>query len=190
MKISKKDLQINEEIKEKKIRVVANDGKQLGLLNLDEALNIAFSQNLDLVKIAPLADPPVCKIMDYGKFKFEQSKKEREAKKNQKTIDLKEVRLSINIDTNDFNTKVKSALKFLKTGNKVKVCVRLRGRETSRSDSAFTVLEKFKNACEEIGVAEKTAKTEGRNVILIISPKSNEQKSQILKSMEGKNAKN
>ena len=179
LKISKKELDINEEIKDKEIRVVANDGSQLGLMQLEEALDLAFSQNLDLVKIAPLATPPVCKIMNYGKFKFEQTKKEKEAKKNQKTIDIKEVRLSISIDVNDFNTKVKNTLKFLKTGNRVKVCVRLKGREMSRSTLGFEILEKFKQACEEFGFSDKPAKAEGRSVILILSPKTAEGRNKV-----------
>lgn len=176
MKISKKELQINEEIKDKEVRVIANDGSQLGLMQLEKALDLAFSQNLDLVKIAPLATPPVCKIMNYGKFKFEQTKKEKEAKKNQKVMEVKEVRLSVSIDVNDFNTKVKNTLKFLKTGNRVKVCVRLKGREMSRSTLGFEILEKFKQACEEFGVSEKPAKTEGRNIVLVLSPKVSENK--------------
>lgn len=179
MKISKKELQINEEIQDREIRVIGNDGSQLGLMQLEEALDVAFSQNLDLVKIAPLATPPVCKIMNYGKFKFEQTKKEKEAKKNQKTMEVKEIRLSISIDVNDFNTKVKNALKFLKTGSRVKVCVRLKGREMSRSALGFEILEKFKQACEEFGFSDKPAKAEGRNVVLVLSPKAAEGKNKI-----------
>ncbi len=145
-------------------------------MQLDKALNLAFSQDLDLVKIAPLANPPVCKIMNYGKFKFEQTKKEKETKKNQKVMEVKEIRLSINIDVNDFNTKVKNTLKFLKSGNRVKVCVRLKGREMSRSTLGFEILEKFKQACEGIGFSDKEAKTEGRNIVLILSPKTTDNK--------------
>ena len=174
LKISKKDLQINEEIRDREVRVISNDGSQLGLMAIEEAIDLAYSKNLDLVKIAPLADPPVCKIMNYGKFKFEQTKKEKEAKKNQKVIDVKEIRLTINIDENDLNTKTKSALKFLKSGNRVKVCIRLKGREMSRSDIGFELLKKFKETCQDFGVADKEAKVEGRNIILVLSPKTTE----------------
>ena len=171
MKISKKELQINEKIKDKQVRVVSNDGEQLGVLSISEALRVAFSKDLDLVKIAPTAIPPVCKIMDYGKFKFEQAKKEKEAKKNQKTMEVKEIRLSISIDVNDLNTKVKNAIKFLKSGNVVKVSVRLRGREMSRTSLGYELLEKFKGYCKELGFVDKPAKIEGRNIVLTISPK-------------------
>ncbi len=167
-------MQINERIKDKKVRVISDDGQQLGVLFVEEALQIAFSKNLDLVKIAPMATPPVCKIMNYGKFKFEQAKKEKEAKKNQKTMEIKEIRLSINIDVNDFNTKVKNATKFLKSGNIVKVTVRFRGREMSRTSLGYELLEKFKNSCQEFGFVDKAAKIEGRSIVLTISPKSSD----------------
>ncbi len=176
LKISKKELQVNEKIKDENVRVIGSDGEQLGLLPIKEALKAAFSENLDLVKIAPTAKPPVCKIMDYGKFKFEQTKKEKEAKKNQRVVEIKEIRLTINIDVNDFNTKTKNALKFLKAGNRVKVTVRFRGREMARTNLGYELLEKFLNACQEFGVCDKPAKLEGRNIILFILPKTLEGK--------------
>jgi len=177
-KISKKELQINENINDKEVRVIKNDGEQLGLMSVEKALELAFSENLDLVKIAPMAVPPVCKIMDYGKFKFEQTKKEKETKKNQKTMDVKEIRLTINIDNNDFNTKVKNAMKFLKAGNRVKVAVRFRGREMARSGLGYEMVEKFQEACKEFGVSDKSAKLEGRNIICVLAPKAADCKTQ------------
>ena len=129
MTISKQELQINEEIRDKELRVINSDGTQRGIMALNNALNMAAEQNLDLVKIAPQAKPPVCKIMDYGKYRFEQAKREKEAKKNQKVIDIKEIRLSLNIDTHDFNTKLSHAKKFIASGNKVKVSILFIGRE-------------------------------------------------------------
>lgn len=172
--IKKKELQVNEEIKDADVRVIDDDGSQLGLMKTETALDLAFSKNLDLVKIAPTAVPPVCKVMDYGKFKFEQTKKEKEAKKNQKSMDLKEIRLSINIDVNDFNTKVKNAIKFLKAGNRVKVTVRFRGREMSKTDFGYELLKKFELACQDFGITDKAAKTEGRNIILTLTPRLSE----------------
>ena len=130
-RISSKELLINEEIRDKEVRLVGTEGEQLGVVPLATAQNMAIEKNLDLVKIAPQATPPVCKIMDYGKYKFEQAKREKEARKNQKVIEIKEVRLSLNIDTNDFNTKVNRAIKFLEGGDKVKASLRFRGREHS-----------------------------------------------------------
>lgn len=143
-------------------------------MNLDDALQLAFSKNLDLVKIAPTASPPVCKVMDYGKFRFEQTKKEKEAKKNQKSMELKEIRLSINIDVNDFNTKTRNAIKFLKSGNRVKITVRFRGREMSKTDFGYELLEKFELACQEFGTKDKAARMEGRNIMLTLIPKQSE----------------
>ena len=132
MNISTKELQINEEIRDKEVRVISNDGEQLGVMSASEALKLAEQSNFDLVKIAPQAKPPVCKIMDYGKYRFDQAKREKENKKNQKVVEIKEVRLSLNIDTHDFDTKVNHAIKFLKAGNKVKVSIRFRGREMAQ----------------------------------------------------------
>ena len=171
-----KELQINEEILEKEVRVVDADGSQLGIIKTSDALSRAVSKNLDLVKIAPNAQPPVCRIMDYGKYKFEQQKREKEARKNQKTIEVKEVRMSLNIDVHDFNTKVKNANKFLKSGDKVKASVRFRGREMAHTSLGNDLLEKFLNACAEFGVADKPPKMEGRSMAVILSPKTQTQK--------------
>lgn len=137
-----------------------------------EALDIAAEKGLDLVKIAPQAKPPVCKIMDYGKYRFEMNKREKENRKNQKVVNIKEVQLSPSIDTNDFNTKVNHALKFLKHGDKVKVMVRFRGREVSHSDIGFVLLDKFAEQTKELGTVEKPAKLEGRNMIMFLAPLS------------------
>ncbi|NMB30022.1 MAG: translation initiation factor IF-3 [Clostridiales bacterium] len=170
--ISNKDLRINDQIRDKEVRVIGDDGTQLGILPLSKALDIAAERNLDLVKVAPQAKPPVCRIMDYGKYRFEQAKREKEARKNQKTIEVKEVRMSLNIDTHDFNTKLGHALKFLKSGDKVKVSVRFRrAREMSHSNLAYDLLDRFKDGCEEHGQIDKPPKLEGRNVTMFISPK-------------------
>jgi len=171
-----KELQINEEILEKEVRVVDVDGSQLGIIKTSEALSMAVSKNLDLVKIAPNAQPPVCRIMDYGKYKFEQQKREKEARKNQKTMEVKEVRMSLNIDVHDFNTKVKNANKFLKSGDKVKASVRFRGREMTHTSLGNDLLEKFLSACAEFGAADKPPKMEGRSMAVILSPKTQTQK--------------
>lgn len=169
--ISNKELQVNDEIRDEEIRVIDEEGTQLGFMSSKEALNIAISKNLDLVKIAPKAKPPVCRIMNYGKYRFEQAKRDKEARKNQKTMEIKEVRLSLNIDVHDFNTKLKNAIKFLKSGNKVKVSVRFRGREMAHTGLGGELLEKFQNGCSEYGAADKPGKLEGRSMIVIISPK-------------------
>lgn len=137
-----------------------------------EALTLAERSNLDLVKIAPGANPPVCKIMDYGKFRFEQAKREKEAKKNQKVMEIKEVRLSLNIDTGDFNTKVNHALRFLRDGNKVKVSIRFRGREMAHTEHGLDVMQRFAEACSESGSVEKAAKLEGRSMLMFLVPKA------------------
>lgn len=168
--ISKNDLQINEQIRDKEIRVVASDGSQLGVMDAKTAQQLAVDKGLDLVKIAPTAKPPVCKLMDYGKYKFELNKREKENRKNQKVINIKEVQLSPSIDTNDFNTKVRNAIKFLKHGDKVKVMVRFRGREVSHSEIGFTLLDKFAEQTKEIGTVERPAKLEGRNMIMFLAP--------------------
>ena len=151
---------------------MSDDGEQLGIMSAAEALKIAESRNLDLVKIAPNAVPPVCKIMDYGKFKFEQAKREKEAKKKQKVMDIKEVRLSLNIDTGDFNTKVNHALRFLKDGDKVKVSIRFRGREMAHTEYGTTIMQRFAEACSETGSVEKPAKLEGRQMLMFLVPKA------------------
>ena len=170
MTIAKQELLINDEIREKEVRVIDSDGAQLGIISLKEALAIAAEKNLDLVEIAPTANPHVCRIMDYGKFKFEQVKREKEAKKNQKVIEVKEIRLSLNIDTNDFNTKLKQATKFLKDGNKVKVSVRFRGREMAHPENGLATMEKFAEACSEYSTVEKAAKLEGRQMLMFLAP--------------------
>ena len=170
--IATQELLINEEIRDKEIRLIGTDGEQLGIMSTKEALKIAAEKDLDLVKIAPQAQPPVCRVMDYGKYRFEQTKREKEAKKNQKVIDVKEIRLSLNIDTNDFNTKVNHAIKFLKAGNKVKVSLRFRGREMAHSELGKESVERFADACSEYGVVAKEPKLEGRSMVLFMSAKS------------------
>ena len=169
---TKKELEINEEIRDKEIRVIGADGSQMGIMSAEQALKLAEEANLDLVKIAPTAVPPVCRVMDYGKYRFEQQKKEKENKKKQKVVETKEVRLSINIDTNDFNTKVNQANKFLKNGDKVKVSIRFRGREMAHSKLGLDVMERFGQAIEG-GTIEKPAKLEGRNMLMFIAPAHN-----------------
>lgn len=166
-------MQINEEIRDKEIRVIADDGEQLGLMSASKALEIASTHGLDLVKIAPSAQPPVCKIMDYGKYRFELAKKEKENRKNQKVISIKEIQLSPSIDTNDFNTKCNHAVRFLKSGNKVKVMVRFRGREVSHSELGEVLLKRFAEQAGEVGSIERQPKLEGRNMIMLLVPKSN-----------------
>lgn len=162
---------INEEIKDKEIRLIGPDGAQLGIVSVKEALLKADEHNLDLVKIAPQAKPPVCKIMDYGKHKFEIAKREKEARKNQKVINIKEVRLSPNIDKHDFNTKINQGIKFLKSGDKVKVSVRFRGREITHTAIGKELLLRVQSAIEEYGTVEKGIKLEGRSMAMFISPK-------------------
>ena len=162
---------INEEIRDKQVRVISSDGEQLGVMSSKDALNIAEQKGMDLVKIAPQATPPVCKIMDYGKYKFELAKRDRETKKNQKVVNIKEIRLSPSIDTNDFNTKVNHTLKFLKSGDKVKITVRFRGREVNHSSLGKVLLDKFAEAIEDVAVVEKNAKLEGKNMFMVIAPK-------------------
>ena len=171
--IAKQELLINDEIREKEVRVIDSDGAQLGIISLKDALAIAAEKNLDLVEIAPTANPHVCRIMDYGKYKFEQMKREKEAKKNQKVIEVKEIRLSLNIDTNDFNTKLNHAIKFLKDGNKVKVSVRFRGREMAHPELGTEMVQKFAEGVAEFGSVDKMPKLEGRSMVMIISSKNN-----------------
>jgi len=141
-------------------------------MSAKEALKLAEKANLDLVKIAPGANPPVCKIMDYGKYRFEQAKREKEAKKNQKVMDIKEVRLSLNIDVGDFNTKANHARRFLSDGNKVKVSIRFRGREMAHAENGNVIMDRFAEACSEVGTVEKPAKLEGRSMLMFLVPKS------------------
>ncbi|MBO5122289.1 MAG: translation initiation factor IF-3 [Oscillospiraceae bacterium] len=164
--------QLNEEINDREIRLIGEDGEQLGIMSSDEALNIADERGLDLVKISPQAVPPVCKLMNYGKFRFEQSKREKEAKKNQHVVEIKEIRMSPGIDVGDFNTKLKNAQKFLADGNRVKVSVRFRGREMAHTEIGKTLLEKFAEQCAEVSTMEKSAKMEGRNMSIFLAPKA------------------
>lgn len=171
--IGKLEHQINEEIRDKELRVIGADGSQLGIMTSSDALALAEEKDLDLVKIAPNAVPPVCKIMDYGKFRFEQLKKEKEAKKNQKVVELKEIRLSLNIDTNDFNTKVNQAAKFLQQGHKLKVSIRFRGREMAHTSLGLDVHKRFAEALEGKAVIDKQPKLEGRSMMMFMSPVPN-----------------
>ncbi|CDZ23597.1 Translation initiation factor IF-3 [[Clostridium] cellulosi] len=166
-----KELLINEEIKDREVRVIDADGNQLGIMPTREALKISAEKNLDLVKIAPKATPPVCRIMDYGKYRFELAKKEKEARKNQKVVDVKEIRMSLNIDTHDLQTKVNHAHQFLKSGNKVKVTVRFRGREMAHTELGGNLLARFAEACADYASLEKQPKLEGRSMSLFLAPK-------------------
>ena len=163
---------INEEIRDKEVRVIDADGSQLGIMSATAALDAAIAKNLDLVKISPQANPPVCRIMDYGKYRFDTAKKEKENRKNQKVVNLKEVRLSPSIDNHDFETKLKNACKFLKNGDKVKVSVRFRGREIHHTSLGEELLERFVKGAEEVGTVDKKAKLEGKNMAITISPKN------------------
>jgi translation initiation factor IF-3 len=165
------DLMINGQIRDKEVRVIGEDGEQLGIMSAAEAQKIADEAGLDLVKIAPTAKPPVCKIVDYGKFKYEQARKEKEAKKKQKTIEVKEIRMSPNIDTNDLNTKIAAARKFLEKGDRVKVTIRFRGRELAHMNDNKYILDDFAKALEDISVVEKPAKVEGRTLTMFLTEK-------------------
>ena len=165
------DLMINEEIRDREVRVVDQNGEQLGVMPIRQALEMAEEAQLDLVKIAPQARPPVCKIMDYGKYRFEQSKKEREFRKNQKVITVKEVRLSATIEDHDIDVKLKNAIKFLKDGNKVKATIRFRGRQITHSEIGRQVMTEFAERIKEYGTIDKAPMIEGRNMSMFISPK-------------------
>lgn len=164
------DLQINEEIRDKEVRLIDENGIQLGIVSIKEAMQRAEESDLDLVKIAPGSNPPVCRIMDYSKYVFDQKKKEKESRKNQKIVEVKEVRLSPNIGDHDFQVKLKNALKFLGEGNKVKVSVRFRGREMTHTELGREVLGKFAEGIAEVGVVDKAPKMEGRNMTMFLSP--------------------
>lgn len=166
------DLMINEQIKDPEVRLIGESGEQLGVMSVVKALDMAYSADLDLVKIAPTANPPVCKIIDYGKYKYEQARREKEAKKKQKVIEVKEIRMSPNISDNDLNTKVNSARKFLNRGDKVKVMLRFRGREMAHMDKTKHILDDVADMLSEISSIEKPAKVEGRMMSLILSPKA------------------
>ena len=162
---------INEQIRDREVRLIGEDGEQLGIMSSREAMKLAAEANLDLVKIAPTAKPPVCKIIDYGKYKYEQTRKEKEAKKKQKTVEVKEVRLSPNIDTNDLNTKVNNAKKFIGKGNKVKVTLRFRGREMAHMASSRHVLDDFAKQLADVATVEKAPKVEGRSMTMFLTEK-------------------
>ena len=163
---------INGQIRDKEVRVISEDGEQLGIMSSKDAMKLAREAELDLVKIAPKAQPPVCKIIDYGKYKYELARKEKEAKKKQKTVEVKEVRLSPNIDTNDLNTKMNNAKKFITKGNKVKVTLRFRGREKDYVARGMEVMNKFAEAVSEVGDIDKKPNFEGRSLTMILTPKS------------------
>ena len=162
---------INEQIRDREIRLISENGEQLGIMSAREALKIAQEAELDLVKIAPMAKPPVCKIIDYGKYKYEQTRKEKEARKKQKTVEIKEVRLSPNIDTNDLNTKINNAKKFISKGNKVKVTLRFRGREMAHVQQSKHILDDFAETLADVAVVEKPAKMEGRAMSMVLTEK-------------------
>ena len=164
---------INEQIRDKEVRLIGEDGEQLGIMSAKEAYRMAQEAELDLVKIAPTAKPPVCKIIDYGKFRYEQARKEKEAKKKQKVIDVKEIRFSPNIDVNDLNTKANQARKFIKNGDKVKVSVRFRGRELAHTDSGKVILNNFAEKLSDVAVIDKPAKLEGKSMVMFLSEKRN-----------------
>ena len=163
--------ELNEDILDKEIRLIGAEGQQLGIMSSLEALKIADEQGLDLVKISPQAVPPVCKLMNYGKFRFEQSKKEKEARKNQRVVEIKEIRMSPSIDVNDFNVKLRNAQKFLADGNRCKITVRFRGREMAHTNIGQDLLLKFAEECGEIAVMDKSPKLEGRHMSIFLSPK-------------------
>ena len=169
--ISNKELLINEDIKTEEVRVIGEDNEALGVMKRAAAQEMADAKNLDLVLIAPQGNPPVCRIMDYGKYRFEQSKRDKELRKNQKHVELKEVRMSLNIDDNDLKTKVNNALKFLKFGDKVKVTIRFKGREMTHPKLGEKLMARFVESCSEFGSAEKPGKFEGRNLNVILAPK-------------------
>ena len=167
------DLMINGQIRDKEVRLIANDGEQLGVMSAREAQKLADEAGLDLVKISPKAKPPVCKIIDYGKYKYEQTRKEKLAKKKQKVIDVKEVRMSPNIDTNDLNTKINHAKKFLAKGARVKVTLRFRGRELAHVNASKYILDDFAKALEDVATIDKKPKFEGRSMTMFLAPKNN-----------------
>ena len=164
--------ELNEDIRDREIRLIGEQGERLGIMSSAEALKIADEQGLDLVKISPQAVPPVCKLMNYGKFRFEQSKREKEARKNQHVVEIKEIRMSPGIDIGDFNTKLKNAQKFIADGNRVKVSVRFRGREMAHTDIGRDLLDRFAAQCAETANLDKPAKLEGRMMSIFLSPKS------------------
>ncbi len=172
MKTISKEALINEEIRDKELRVIDNEGNMLGVMSLEEALALASEKNLDLVNISPNANPPVCKILDYGKYRYDLQKKEKEAKKKQKQTQVKEIRLSTFIEEHDISVKAATAAKFLKDGDKVKVSLRFRGREKDYASTGFEVMRKFSEFISEAGNIEKKPEFEGRSLIMVVTPKS------------------
>ena len=168
--ISTKEMTINEEIKFKEVRVVGVEGEAIGIMSSDAALKMAYDQGYDLVLMAPQAQPPVCRIMDYGKYRFERDKKEKEAKKKQQVVELKEIQLSCRIDTHDFETKARHAVKFLESGNKVRVVMRFKGREMSHVGIGQEIMKKFQDTCSEVGSVDKAPVLDGRIMSMVISP--------------------
>ena len=168
----KQELPINRQIRAKEVQLIGDNGEKKGVVSLEQALEEAENKNLDLVLVAPNANPPVCKIMNYGKYKFEQAKKEKEAKKKQKVLEVKEIRVTPNIEEHDFGFKSKNARKFIEDGNKVKITVRFRGREVNNAKAGEAVLEKFIKALEEVAAVEKQPKLEGRNMFTILAKKT------------------
>lgn len=166
-----KDMMVNELIRAREVRLIGANGDQLGIKSRQEALELAANANLDLVMVAPTAKPPVCRIMDFGKYRFEQQKKEKEMRKNQKIISLKEVRLSPTIDEHDFNTKLRAAIKFLENGDKVKASIRFKGRAITHKEIGQRVLDRFSELCKEVGTVESAPKMEGRSMFLILASK-------------------
>ena len=173
LRIATKELEINEEIRDAEVRLIGAEGEQIGIMSAAEAQKIADEQELDLVKISPNAQPPVCRIMDYSKYRFEQAKREKEQRKNQKVLETKEVRLGLNIDVADFNTKQRQAAKFLQGGHKVKVSIRFRGREMGHPELGQDIMDRFAAACEDTANVEKPAKMEGRHMMMFLAPKTN-----------------
>ena len=170
MNISAKDMLINEDIKAKEVRVIGEDGEPIGIMTPEAALKLAYDQGYDLVLMAPQAQPPVCRIMDYGKFRFERDKKEKEAKKKQQVVELKEIQLSCRIDTHDFETKVRHAQRFLGDGNKVRVVMRFKGREMSHMAIGQEIMQKFRESCSEMGSVDKAPVLDGRLLSMVIAP--------------------
>ena len=164
-------IEINEQIRDREVRVIGAEGEQLGIMSSKDAYMMAKEKDLDLIKIAPTATPPVVKIADFGKYRYEMMRKEKEAKRNQRVTELKEIRMTPNIDQNDLNTKLSAARKFLEKGNKVKVALRFRGREMSRMNQSKYILDEFAEQLKDIAVLDKPAKVEGRNMAIVISPK-------------------
>ena len=164
-------IEINEQIRDREVRVIGAEGEQLGIMSSKDAYMMAKEKDLDLIKIAPTATPPVVKIADFGKYRYEMMRKEKEAKRNQRVTELKEIRMTPNIDQNDLNTQLSAARKFLEKGNKVKVALRFRGREMSRMNQSKYILDEFAEQLKDIAVLDKPAKVEGRNMAIVISPK-------------------